>query len=289
MANAVEDVDYVDSVDSALVHGRDLRDIESLMAAATAHEIDGVAVNVVPHGWEAQVVDVEKHLLHPYRRKGTATMSEVESFIAYVSAHKEPGTAVWADSNAHILTARLNGHSPSEISDDDGLLAGWGDHKAVFAMRFSPAWTAWTGFDNRQMDQVSFANFLEERISEIADPPGADLFEVVRTLRVHVNATWENIINTQHNGVQFRWSEDVNTGDVTLPEKLALVLSPFDGGSLVQLEAKLRFTKPDSNGRVKFHYVLGEETRRILDELFGDICQAVLAGTGVPVYRGTFG
>lgn len=269
-----------------LVTGADLQDIEALLAASMEHEVDGVGYQVLPKGYEIVVPDVEKHLLHPYRPKGTATFSEVASFVEYVAAHKGSGTAVWANSSTHELAAILDGHAPAHVIENER--AGWGQHRASFKMRYTTSWTAWMGFTGAWQLQEDFANFLEERIGDIADPPGAALFEIVRTLRVRVNAIWENIINTAHDGVQFRWQEEVNTGDVTMPEQLALVLTPFDGGAPVLIKARLRYTKPDSHGKVKFRFVLGEESQRVIDEAFDDICKTVLAGTAVPLYRGGF-
>lgn len=262
------------------LNSADLSDVEALLTAAMEHEIDGVAFQVLPEGYKVVVPDLEKHAAAPYRKRGRATFTELDSFIAYLRTHRIDGSEVFATSNDHCLLARINGHS--------NLEPGWGDHQALFSMRFTPSWTAWTGFANNNLSQIDFANFLEDRIGDIAEPPGADLFEMIRALRIHVNATWENVVNTQHNGVQFRWTEDVSTGDVVLPEKLSLVLAPFDGADPVEVVAKLRFKKPDAQGRVYFFFVLGEEVRRILDEAFAGICQRVGDETGVPVYRGSF-
>lgn len=129
--------------------------------------------------------------LVPERMKGTATVTDLPSFIALVNrnkdavqlpeiteeqAAKEPldarasRSALFARKQAPQLTAVLNYGDPN-----DPL---FGDHKVVYPFPVSKEWLAWTGGDGKKMTQADFAAFLEDRIVDVSDPPlmgdGAD-------------------------------------------------------------------------------------------------------------------
>ena len=177
------------------------------------------ALQLVAHseGWIHELVDNERFLAHPRRKRGTVTLRDGMSFAQYVNAQKTPETMIFADGIK--LTAIFNHHEPSSTLSE---LAGWNDHRAEFEMKFTPSWTAWTGFDDHWQTQQDFAEFLEERIPDIADPPGADLLEIVRTLRMKVETHWENVIVLQNDAVQMKWVDEVSTGDVKIPENITL-------------------------------------------------------------------
>lgn len=271
-----------------------LRDLEALITAQFDMDIDGVKLAVIPEGYQIVVPDIERHLAAPKRKKGRAKLDDLDSFIAYVGTGELGATAIWANASTVSLTARLNGHS------DDG--PGWGDHTAEWAIKFSRQWQAWKLTDRHQFTQAEFADFLEARVGEIADPPGANLHEVIRAFRVHVNATWENRISNVHNGVNLQWKEDVDTGTIVFPEKLQIVLTPFEGAASVLpasniglppgqvfFSARLSFTKPDSNGRVKFAYDLDETVLQIVEDAFNAVRGIIAAKLpDVPVYSGSF-
>lgn len=280
-------------VDDRELETANLRDLEALITAQFDMDIDGVKLAVIPAGYQIVVPEIEKRLAAPKRKKGRAELDDLDSFIGYVDSQKGPGTAIWANASTVSLTARLNGHGES---------AGWGDHIAEWAIKFSRQWQAWQLTDRQQFSQAEFADFLEARVGEIADPPGANLHEVIRAFRVHVNATWENRISNVHNGVNLQWKEDVDTGTIVFPEKLQIVLTPFEGAASVLpasniglapgqvfFSARLSFTKPDSNGRVKFAYDLDETVLQIVEEAFNAVRGIIAAKLpDVPVYSGSF-
>ena len=52
------------------------------------------------------------------------------------------------------------------------------------------------------------------------------------------------------------------------------------------IRARIRFAKPDSNGRVRFMFRLGEEVQKTLDDAIDAVCELVTNSTGVQVYKG---
>lgn len=253
--------------------------------------IDGVeGLQLVAHSdeWKHELIDVERFAPSPRRKQGHVTLRDGMSFVQYVLAQKTPSTVIFADANK--LTAIFNHHEPNRQTPDETIMpdltAGWNDQRADFEMKFTPSWTAWTGFDDTWLGQKDFAEFLEERIPDIAEPAGADLLEIVRTLQIKVETNWQNVITLQHDGVRMTFTDDVSTGDLIVPDQIKLVLTPFDGSQPVGITARIRFSKPDGNGRVKFMFRLGEIVQQTLDDALEQIAKTVTESTGVQVLMG---
>lgn len=239
---------------------------------------------VVPEGYRLEMKDFAADAPSPARKKGIATMRDVPSFIEYVKRHAGPGTVAWVDDLK--LTGILNGHAVG--SPEDG--AGWGDHKAVFEPKYSPAWTAWIGFNGGWQSQGEFAQFLETRLTEIAEPAGAEVLEAVKNLRLKYDTTYERAVETSNDLVQLVWKEEAETGTIKIPAKLVLYLKMYEGGERYVLTARVRFQKPDSQGKVKFRYELGEELHDIKLKAQQDLRDQLADGLGdeIPVFVGAW-
>lgn len=267
--------------------------IQSLALAGQKVEIDGITVLTLPDGYHAVIPDVEKFKAYPDRKRGKATFLEIADFARYVERHRTPGTEIYASQLPPAFTAYLDGNAAEA--------AGWSEFQATWSLKMSREWKAWdhpTGW----FEQVAFADFLEARMGEIADPPGGELHTVIRAFKVNVNAVWENTVSKVHNGTNLVFREEVNTGNVVFPDHLIVVLKPFDGAEKilpasdigleagkVMFRADLKFTKPDASGKVKFGYALGEDFLKIQEDI--DVAlRAHLATelTGVPIFRGSY-
>ncbi len=96
------------------------------------------------------------------------------------------------------------------------------------------------------MDQESFAQLVEDGLTEIARPDGATLLEVVQTIHATNNATFRSGVRLQDGQIQLQYVENIAatagpTGDMTIPETVTLVFEPFFGAQPIQVEARLRF------------------------------------------------
>lgn len=252
--------------------------------AAGAQEHNEVPFVVVPEGHRIEVVDVERFQDQPNRKRGRLVFHDIDSFIHYVSKHKNPQTLALVDLTRASIAAVLNHHGPARND------AGWGDHQARYDPRWTPAWTAWTGFDDKWQTQSDFAEFLEERIGDIAVPDGAQLLEVVKNLRMNLNVRFDSS-KVLHNGtVQLTYHEDLESGggakgDLKVPEYFTLLLKPFDDAEPVTIEARLRITPP-RDGEVRFMFKLGERVREVKDEQIAAMVQRVEEATDLVVLNG---
>lgn len=241
---------------------------------------------LIPEGGEHQVVDLEEHLdqfrATPRRKTGTFTAHTGDAFIAYMEKHVTATSEVWADLTSRTVTAVINAH------DDAGGEAGWADHQLRLQLQHTPAWKAWTEKDGAWLSQVQFAELLEERFLDVVSPDAATLTEVARTFKATKSAAFESEHVLSSGQVQFGYREEIKAGagvagNLEIPEKFTLGLSPFEGGKPYQVLARLRFSIENQTLRIR--YVLDRPTE-IVRAAFDEVVGVIGAGVAAPLYHG---
>lgn len=230
-----------------------------------------------------QEFDLEKYAEHPRRAVGNATFRDVESFVNYVKRHKGDGTVVFAD-EAGAMQAVLDHHR-------QGAAPGWRGLTAKLQRPFLPAYEAWMAAAQQPMGQVEFANFLEERLGEIAAPDAAGLLEAAEEFKAHRTLKFRSQRKLSNGQTQVTYEETVeggsgSEGQLTLPEVLTVVLQPFRDSEKFSVDVRLRWRLDD--GAVKF-WLLFDDVK--LDEQLHAIYEEALAQvantTNVLVLRGS--
>jgi uncharacterized protein YfdQ (DUF2303 family) len=109
----------------------------------------------------------------PRRHKGFASLGTIDSFVQYCLAYRTPHTIVLVDDepSSPSMRAVFNYHegSSAERTSDPGFR----DYGALYHFPISDEWTAWERIDGETMDQRVFAEFLEDRITDVVDPNSA--------------------------------------------------------------------------------------------------------------------
>lgn len=244
-------------------------------------ELQGV---IVPSGGQLVIVDHEKALDRPRRKRGTASLDDPASFVAYVNKHGEAdrGTSVYASLDGGSITALLNGA---------GEQAGWGDHRAVLQLKPTDDWKAWEDHDGVLMAQHDFAEFVEAHIASIREPSGADMLEIALTFEATMGASFREAVRLQNGQRQLRYEETVDAragqnGTLEVPEWLNLALEPFEGSGAFEVKARLRYRV--SGGTLKIGYTLNRADlvlRAAFDNVVGEIesgCEAADVYRGAP-------
>jgi hypothetical protein len=109
------------------------------------------------------------YLTQPRTREGTASVTNLDSFIDHTNRFKGPDSIIFADDNrtSPKLTSVLD-YNPS--GPPGRTPADFGQHRAVYAFPLSDEWKAWTKVNKNQMNMVQFAEFLEDRIIDVLAP-----------------------------------------------------------------------------------------------------------------------
>lgn len=275
--------------------------------AANLVDIGGQSVLVLPRGLEAKSVKplLDEYRTAPERRKGTAQLGDLASFMAHTARFMDEHSVLFASPNpkAPSLTAVLDYHEKTA----EGA-PRFGTHRGVYAFPLSDEWLAWTGQNGKPMDQRRFAEFLEDRIVDIlsvasgptgglaqalADSiqvtfaPAGRLLDLSRGLSIKVNARVTSAQNLATGEVQISYVTNHEDGDVPsmkVPSAFLIGIPVFRAGEGFQIPVRLRYRLND--GAISWYYEL-HGADRVFDAAFRDACDRAGNATGLPVYFGT--
>lgn len=260
--------------------------IEAAMMTAEPHPLEVGRV----YGWSTkngvERVDLtgDEYRDLPRRKTGTTVVRDIVSFRHYWKKHADDLQAeVYADADRDKVTAVLNTHTSSE--------PGWGDHRLVYALRRTDAWQVWSGYDGKLLGQVEFAELLEARLPDIAEPDGADLLELAQTFSATTEAVFKsgNILATGER--QLVYSEQIQASGgrggktITIPKRIVLQICPYEDSAPVQVTARFRYRVHE--GTLRLGYVL-DQPAEILTAAFTSVVAQLSAELGgVDIMRGT--
>lgn len=259
---------------------------------------------------------------HPKRRTGTAVFTRLESMVEHVNRFSSPESALFAcdDMNNPRLTAVLDyNERVNETADTNGVTIhnpeakpAFGMHRSTFAFPTSPEWKAWLKFNKQPMDNVEFAEFIEDRFVEIAyvdehtvlheditkligaygraalGTPNA-IFQLTEGLTIA-----ENVVVGAHqklaNGAAQLTLKTEQTGavnargeTVNVPGAFIIEIPIFAHGAPQQIAVRLRHR---TTGGLKFYYELwGIE--RVFERAFTEACLGAANATGLPLFYGS--
>lgn len=278
-----------------------LSKVEKLDVELPAEET--VPLVVIPKG--KQVVDLkplfDRYRDYPERKRGTATLTTIESFIAHVDRFKDAESAVYLDDTndaAPKLIGVLDYHQKGPGH------ARFGEHRGVYAFPLSEEWKAWTEKDGVEMPQADFAAFLEDRIPDILAPGSvgertkdfaqnagiqfaapARLLELSRGLSIKVDTTVAHHVNLSTGEAQITFKEEHNDGgsSMKVPSGFALQIPVVRNGPAYQIPVRLRYRV--SSGRVLWKFSL-YRTDLIFEEMIREAVERVAEKTELPVFRG---
>lgn len=249
----------------------------------------------IPAGGAVAIVDrdLDKYRDRPRRIFGTAVVHDADGFIRYLGKHGLPETEVYADVTRQQLVGVVNAHEtvdsgePIDAVDADAG-AGWGDHRVLLQLHQTTAWKAWATLDRKLLDQVAFAEHVEDRLVDVVDPSAADLLEIAQTFSAKRKASFESSTRLSTGIVQVAYREEEESkagkrGQLSFPEQITLGLVPFEGGTAYKVTARLRYRLTD--GVLRIGFVL-DRPEDVLRSAFLDSVLRVSTEVQHPVLNG---
>lgn len=221
---------------------------------------------------------VERLEDRPTFRRGDAFFYEALSFARFVKRFRNGTTVLFADALAQDssskpaprFTALLDYHT----GGDDQAGAQWDLFRAYLPLRHTPSWTTWASANAKQMEQAAFAQFIEDNIPDIADPPGGQLVEIARTLEANNNVSFQSHIRADNGSHRFGWVETITgsanvgkDGKVDIPAEITLALQPFEGSKQYAIKARLRYRLAGGKVTLGFELIRMQD---VLKEAFDD-------------------
>lgn len=239
---------------------------------------------------------------YPERRRGTATLTDLGSFIDHARRFADDGkSALFADVEEEQLIAVLDYHLPGPDGD-----ARWCQHRGIYGFPQSEEWQRWTGSNKQKMGLADFAEFIEQNCLDVLPPEAAGagakewaersgvdfatpqrLMEVSRNLSVRVTERVSGAVTLQTGECQIQFvaehSDQVGQ-PLKVPAAFLLGIPCFRNGEAFQVCARLRYRVKD--GVITWWYDL-HRTDRVIEVAIQDAARKAQEGTGLPLFFGT--
>jgi hypothetical protein len=259
----------------------------------------------IPKGFElkdmAPFIDAAKQ--RPDMRTGTATLHDLQSFMAHATRFKSNASALFAlqeGTSSASLTCVFDYHEPG-FNGLPAFLA----HKGSYAFPVAEEWTAWHAQNGKIMSQDVFAQWVEGRLLDVLAPERASeqmrelmepmgtfagpsrLLELSRGLALRVGAKVAHQVNLSTGETQLQYQTehtDERGAPVKVPGAFLLGIPVFRNGARYQIAARLRYRI--QAGTVSWFYEL-HRTDRIFDHAFREACEEAQKATGLPLFYGS--
>lgn len=257
---ALADPDATGNVGQAIAAGLRIGELE----APRMIDVEGVPHLVTPA--DISVKECSELLPRPLALKEARAFYEVESFARYVNQFRDDDTRIYVTHetpNILELCAVFDDHEGVRHEDDNEAPAvnnarpRWKRHRAFLKLEPSAELRVWMMRADERMDQLAFAQFLQEQIPFIAEP-AADMLQRAVTVFSTVESDdiesvvapggGEYAVNTK-SGV-------VSTGPVKLPELVVLMLRPYPRADAIPFSARVRWSFSKRDKTLSFWYAL---------------------------------
>lgn len=239
----------------------------------------------VPKGDDHRIIDLEKYAPAPRRKMARPTFTTTESFARYVNTHRTAGTTLYANPDLVSVCAILDDHDTAGPHHRE--------HVASLRLTQTPGCLRWTEAHGSYLDQEAFAQLIEDGLTEIARPEGAELLEIAQSIHATKSAAFRSDRRLTNGRVQFQWVESLDAtagenGDLQIPETITLVFEPFYGAEKVQIDARFRYRI--NNGKLTLGFWLIRHEEQLRDafaaemERLEDLIEAPADAVNTPLF-----
>lgn len=216
-----------------------------------------------------RVVSTDEFAEAPRRAEASRVLTDAASFATYVNRHKTDATEVFAHTNTATVVAVIDSH---RAGADLGL-PGWQKHRVTLKLEHSKPWLEWAAADGKWFDQEEFAEFLENRYSEVIEPTPAQMIDIATSFEAKKGVDFKAGFRGDSGEVKLQYEETIKTkagqkGELEIPKKIQLALRPYVGGPVYSIWANFRY-RITANG-LRLGFIL-ERPENILDAAFADV------------------
>lgn len=261
---------------------------------ALGAENNNNSIIVAPKGYSLHSLKALRDELRakPERVQGCATLTTLASFIDHVNRFKGSNSTVFASTKQLIAVYDYHDKSSPE----------WCQHLAQYRFPLSAEWVAWSQVDGRSLQQAAFAEFLEQRVSDVTAPTENDrehfgelnyalatpaqLLSLSRGLlvRVEMEAVARPNLSTGESEVSYKEAHSDGAGaPLKIPGGFMLLIPPFEDGPRYRIPVRLRYRV--SSGKVVWSIHLHRADVALRDAT-KDACEEVIEKTSAPLFHG---
>ncbi len=269
---------------------------------------------LVPIGWQAVHTDGESLLDNPRRAKGTIKVRSAAGFVQAIrqrwpvfpvpgSVAEQLATTPLTDPGGDVIPVLLDGGPPPValyadeasntlvciLNDDQGLTAGWRDHRILLDVKYTDEWVLWTKGQGLKA-QEEFADLIDHGAKEIVEPSAADMLHIAEKFEATIGIELKKGERVRDGRQQFVYTESIEAnatdrsgGSIEIPEQFVIQVKPFIGGKPWEVIARIRYRIRNK----QFH--IGYELERVADierMAFRQLADEVATAFSLPVIEG---
>jgi uncharacterized protein YfdQ (DUF2303 family) len=244
-------------------------------AAVGAQQVRPGEVVAVPNGNGGVTIhDTDAYAETPRRTLANRTVTDAASFVRYIEKHGTEATEVWADTPKSTVIGVIDAPAGAERP------SGWQTHRVTLSLEKSKPWVAWEQSDRAWFEQMDFADFIEDRASDVRDPEPATLLELAQSFQAAREVDFESSERMSDGQTRLDFKETITAkagqkGHIEIPDRLQLALKPYIGGPAYWVTARFRYRL--RGAQLRLGYVL-ERPQEILDLAFADIVAEIRHG-----------
>lgn len=233
----------------------------------------------IPEGYNVE--NLEFMLDRPTRKRGKTTLRDTKSFIALVIQEATKESRIYGCYQPPGFKAVFNDHSLEGPN--------WRDYIAEFNCPLSVEWKVWTAADGKQFPQSEFAEFIENNLPDIAQPPAADMLEISRTLEAKKKVNFASGVRLSNGETELTYEEQISgtasKGKITVPETFTIGVPVMEGGPKYAVQCRLRYRIGDG-GKMAMWYEL-VRPHKIVEDAINEVWEMIQNATGVSVLNGS--
>lgn len=271
------------SIQTALAAGRQLA--TQPIKSPLQDGMPFIALRGVDGGERLEFIDERFDI--PHRKFGTVKLDDEKSFMAYWQAQCLPTSTIFANADDSKFIAIFNDHAKNDGAAD------WRDHRAVFELGFSDEWDQWTARNAKRFDgNAAFAEWLEDNLPDIVDPPGAAMLELALNLKVTANASYAKALRLADGDTQLTYTNSVEgtarteSGQIRIPDHFRINIPVHQGidAPRYNIDARFRFRLNGPTLSIWYELV---RPHKVLEQAFNDIIKRIEEGAKTTVLFGS--
>lgn len=248
--------------------------------AESVQTIEGVPVIILSEG--QRHIEMEHLLASPTALTENVKVVSVDSFVEYWRRYADNDSVIFVDDKAHTVNAVLDYHTD---------MAEWCRHKLTLSLLPTPEWAKWRQCSGKRLGQVEFAEFIQDNMTDVVNPDGATLLEIVTNLSNHRTAKFASNIRLDNGQVQLTYEEDLRgaavAGSMSIPQEFELGIRPFARCATYSVGARLRYRITDERNLTIWYEIKRPDRIEVdaFEGVLGELTDKL--GVGVPIFYGS--
>ncbi|OUL79901.1 YfdQ family protein [Paraburkholderia hospita] len=256
----------------------------SLAGAQKSTLQDGKPFVIVPEGYKAQIVD--EVFGNPARASGLVKLRDANSFVAYFNRQKRPESLIYASLDPAKILGVIDDHRAYSAAGAEHDGSNWRGYRVEFAVPASREWKIWTGSDRKALNQLQFAELIEDNLPDIVSPDGSTMLSVALNFEASKEGNFVSAARLQDGSTNFVWKEDINaTGNkIAMPSQITLEIPVFENGQPSPVEARIKYRVKDGNLTIWYELV---RPHKVLEAAFRAIWSQIEEQTSTTILLGS--